>query len=409
MLLVTPYYAPDLGPSSPLLTMLCEDLVRLGHEVTVVAAVPHMPTGQVSSQYRGRLSHFEERQGVEVHRVWVPSGDRRKLRHRALVFAVYQMLSAVIGLRRKYDVVLVTNPGIETAMPMAVLSLLRGKPAVFCVWDLYPDVGIHLGVFRSRLAIKLVSALETFCLLHAFSIQVLASSFEKVLVERGVPKERIVRIPPWLDTEFNRPLARENEVAKELGLSGYFVVMYAGNLGHSQGLECLLEAASLLKGSSRLRFVFVGDGAKKAELGRRAQTLRLSNVRFLPFQPREQLPLLLASADISVISLKKGVGRDSLPSKTFPILASGRPIIAAVDRGSDLREVIERAQAGVCVEPESSVELASAVRELIGSPALRARLGKNGREYVVRHHDRRVIARQFERLLMRACDSGEQR
>jgi colanic acid biosynthesis glycosyl transferase WcaI len=380
--------------------MLCEDLVVRGHSVTVLAAVPHFPSGRVPDEYRTGLWHYAKENGVQICRVRVPSGDRANLRHRLWVFAVYQVLAAFAGFRQSYDVALITNPAIETWLPFFSAVTLRRKPGVWAVWDLYPDVGVRLGIFRHQTVIWVVKALEDYCLRRARRVQVLAPEFSEALTSRGVPAERITVLPPWLDTDFIEPLPRDNEFAREHSLNNQCVVMYAGNLGHSQGLEYVLAAAQLLAADTNLRFVFVGDGASRNALQEQVTGLGLTNVLFIPFQPRERLPQVLASCDIALISLKHGIGQDSLPSKTYPILASGRPVVAAVDKDCGLWTLVKKEGAGLCVEPENPAELAKAIQALQASPELRAEMAQRGREYVVCHHSRQTAASDFERILL---------
>lgn len=401
ILLVTPFYAPDLGPSSPLLTMLCEDLVRIGHQISVIAAFPHYPTGVVQAEFRGRLIRLEQRNGVEIIRVWVPSGDRSNLRHRVLAFLVFQMLSSMVGLRRSYDVLLITNPAIETVLPFALLAWLRRKPSLLCVWDIYPEIGIRMGIFRSPLVTSLVKRLEDFCLRNAKVIQVLGDGFISDLKSHNVSDSKIVVIPPWLDTDFIRPSPRQNSFSYEQGLDGDFVILYAGNLGFSQGLENVLLAAKILSHLQHIRFVFVGDGANREKLVTQAVDLRLHNVKFIPFQPRERLPEVLATSDVSLVSLQSGVGDSSLPSKTFPILASGRPVLAVADKGSGLWNLMQQSQGGVCVPPSNPKSLAEKILVLEQSPGLRQQMANNAREFALQFHSRKSAAQRFESILQR--------
>jgi colanic acid biosynthesis glycosyl transferase WcaI len=179
-----------------------------------------------------------------------------------------------------------------------------------------------------------------------------------------------------------------------------FVVLYAGNLGLSQGLEHILEAAGQLSRFPELRFVFVGDGSGRDFLLERAKQLKLDNIQFIPFQPRDRLPEVLASADISLVVLRKGIGSESLPSKTFSILASGRPVLASVDPGSETWKLIERANAGLCVLPEEPTALAIAILALKQDPELCERLGRNGRSWAECYHSPQSAAEQFERLFL---------
>jgi len=185
--------------------------------------------------------------------------------------------------------------------------------------------------------------------------------------------------------------------------------MYAGNIGLSQGLEHVVEAARLLAEKPSIRFVFVGDGAGKDSLQEAAHSSGLNNIQFIPFQPRQLLPQVLASADVSLITLKRGVGTDSVPSKCYSILASGRPVIAALDQDSDTWNLIHKAGCGLCVEPENSHALVDAILQLYRAPQLRALMGSRGREYVVNHHSRIAAAQKFNQLLQSAVSATRRR
>lgn len=399
ILLITTFYAPDLGPGAALFTMLSEELVTLGHRVSVLAAVPHYPTGTVSSPFRGHLIQREVCNGIDITRVWVPSVNRARLGLRLMTFVIYQLLSTIAGLRRSYDLVLAGNPALEVFLPFLVLAVLRRKPAIFSVHDLYPQVGVKLGVFRHRWVVSLVQALEDFCLRRAACVRVLSEGFRQAIRARGVADSKILLIWDWLDPDFIRPMPRANPFSIHWGLDRSFVVMYAGNMGLSQGLESVLSAAAVLSVQPEIQVVLVGDGAGRTALQERALSSGLTNVRFLPFQRPQTLPLVLASADVSLVCLKRGVSADSVPSKFYSILASGRPVVASVDRESDTYHLVQTARCGLCVEPEDPQALASAILSLHRDKGLCARLGANGREYVVSHHGRAAAAQEFHRAI----------
>jgi len=204
----------------------------------------------------------------------------------------------------------------------------------------------------------------------------------------------------WLDPDFIKPLPRRNPFSARWGLDQCFVVLYAGNIGLSQGLEYVLEAARLLSGEPEIRFVFVGDGAARKNLEEQATLGSCNNVCFIPFQPRELLPYVLASADISLISLRQGVSADSVPSKLYSILASGRPVVAAVDPGSDTWRLVESANCGSCVNPEDPEALAAAILGMYRDETRRLEAGANGRNYAVTHHSRTAAARKFHEAIL---------
>jgi colanic acid biosynthesis glycosyl transferase WcaI len=409
LLVITPHYLPDCGPSASLYTMLCEALVQRGHEVIVIAAAPHYPSGRVSKEYRGWRAKCTIENGVEVIRVPVPSVNRANLALRLFQFVWYQVGITLAGLHQKYDVVLSSNPALQVGLPFAVLAVLYRKPAIFSVHDVYPDAGVALGVFRHRAVVAVVAWMEQFCLHHATRVRILSESFISRMKELGVPEERLELIYDWVDTDLIQPMPRETAFAREHGLQCKFVVLYAGNMGLSQGLEHVLTAAERLASHADLQFVFVGEGASRDRLIADAERRRLINVTFLPFQPRARLPEVLGTANVSLVILQRGIGFRSLPSKSFSIFASGRPLLASLDEGSDSWNVIVRSGGGLCVLPEDPDRLAEAILRLKKNPELCQKLGQNGREFALQNHSPQAAARHFERLLEEAMASRPRR
>jgi colanic acid biosynthesis glycosyl transferase WcaI len=402
VLVISPYYAPDLGPSAPLFTMLAEGLVKLGHDVVVVTTVPHYPSGQVHSAYRTKWIYRSVENGVRISRVWLPSVKRSNFALRLLQFFCYQIGAVWAEFNRNYDVVIAANPALWIWMPFAYYVSISNKPALFSVHDVYPDVGVTLGVFRNKFIIEIVASLERYCLNRSHIIRVLSESFKPGLRNLGTPDSKMALVYDWVDTELIRPLPRDNQFSQTHDLKDRFVVLYAGNLGLSQGLENVLAAAEQLAEDPDIHFLFVGDGPGREQLMARAHTNKLTNVQFLPFQARSRLPEVLGSADISLVILRKGIGTGSLPSKTFSILASGRPIIASVDEKSETWDLIQKAQAGLCIEPENPAELVKAILRLKNDQNLRKQLGQNGRIWAERRHSPQSATMQFEELLNKA-------
>jgi colanic acid biosynthesis glycosyl transferase WcaI len=262
-----------------------------------------------------------------------------------------------------------------------------------------------MGLFHNRAVIQAVSFLEDFCLNHAERIQVLGEGFLADLAHHNITPEKVTVIAPWLDIELIRPMPRQNSFSCEHGWNDKFIVLYAGNHGLTQALNTVLEAARQLTHELEIIYLFVGDGASKEQLTSQAATL--NNVRFLPFQPRERLPEVLATADVSLVVLKKGMGFSSLPSKTYSILSSARPVLASVDEGSDVWNLIERSQAGLCVLPEDPAALVEAICTLKNDPERRERLGRNGRTWMEKHHSSKAAAEQFEVLFMSAIEDQQ--
>jgi colanic acid biosynthesis glycosyl transferase WcaI len=328
--------------------------------------------------------------------------------HRLVGFLIYQILSSLVCLRVSFDVALVTNPAIETFLQFGTISFLRRRPTLYGVWDLYPEVGVALGVFRHKPVVWLVKHLEGICVKRSTAIQVLTGGFVAPLSERVANPKKIVVIPAWVDTDFVHPIAGSNGFSEELGLAGRSVVLYAGNLGLSQGLESVLEVAAKLAERSDIEFVFVGDGPARDFLREEATRLQLKQVRFVDFQPQSRLPEVLATADVALVTQKRGLSHLSIPSKAYPILASGRPIVAVGDDGGGLFNLIHESQAGVCVMAGDTEGLKTAISDLLAAPKVRQEMSRRGREYAVRYHSREAATGKFESILARIVAESTQ-
>lgn len=405
ILVMTPYYTPDLGPSAPLFQMLSSEMVKLGHRVSVIAAVPHYPTGVVQPGFRTMKITESLENGVNVIRIPVPSMDRSNLVKRYIQFLIFQLGAAKAIARQKFDVMVVSNPALWIWLPFIVASVFRKKPAIFSIHDLYPDVGISLGIFRHKPVIKAVAALEKFVLNRSDLVRILSESFRPVMNRMGVKNEKMVLIYDWVDTSLIRPNPGKNGFAAENRLDGKFVVMYAGNVGLSQGLEHVLTAAGMLRDHRNIQFVIIGEGAARKDLIRQAQEEALTNVSFIPFQPREKLSEVLGTADISLVTLRTGVGATALPSKTYSIFASGRPILASVDNGCETADLIHQSQAGICIPPEEPEELVNTILYLKNNPELRENMGRNGRKWAEEHHSPQSAAQKIANLSERVIQT----
>ncbi|HSL42291.1 MAG TPA: glycosyltransferase family 4 protein [Anaerolineales bacterium] len=403
ILIIGTMYEPDLGPSAPLFSSLCRELVRSGHEVTVITTVPHYPTGRVAAAFQGRLIWRSIEDGVNVIRISVPSVDRSKLSLRLLQYVSYQLGAAwVVMTGPRYDVVLAGSTSLTVLLPFVASVVVRRIPAIYSVQDLYPNVGITLGIFRNKLVIDIVAALEKFIFKNSKIVQIISESFRQSLQDLGVPDSKVKLVYNWVDTEFIRPMPRLNEFSKEYGLDERFVILYSGNMGPSQGLENILRAAERLKNEKDIIFVLIGDGLNKEFLVNEAKKRSLSNLLFLPFQPRERFPYALASADISLVPLRRGIDQGSLPSKLFTVLASGRPVIVCVEEESEIWRLVKLADAGRQVPTDDPAALSNAILALRNDIKLREQLGCNGRLWAEQNHSILIAEEKFEKLFLSA-------
>jgi colanic acid biosynthesis glycosyl transferase WcaI len=401
ILLLTLYFGPDIAANAVIMTELAEDLAKLGHYLTVVTSMPHYDRNHVWPEYRGKLYVREVFGDLDVRRVYLCVPRRKEsLLGRLLNYASFNALSVIAGtLEGRFDVVLTPSPPLTNGVAAFLLSRLHGVPYVYNVQDIYPGVAIRLGVLSNPIVIAFFKAIERFVYNKAAAVSVISEGFRRNLLSKSVPPQKIKVIPNFVDTEFVRPSSRHNGFSSEQGLDDKFVILFAGNIGLSQGLETVLKTAAKLRNQKDMLFLVVGNGAAKPRLMKYAQELDLENVRFLPFQPHKVIPNMYASSDVCLVPLRKGIAAESMPSKVYTITAAGRPLIASVDEDSDTHHFVQEARCGLWVEPEDSDALAEAIRALHADEELRERLGRNGRQYVEAHYTRQAIARQYHELL----------
>ncbi|MFB0534685.1 MAG: glycosyltransferase family 4 protein [Anaerolineae bacterium] len=402
ILFILPHFTPDLGPLAPIYHALGEDLIERGHEATVVTAFPYYGEGEIWGEYKGKVFGIEEVDGMRVIRTYVYVAPKGKLLGRSLSYLTFHLLATVASLflAGRHDAIVAPSPSIQIGLPLYLTSLLFGTPFIYNVQDLYPHVGVEAGVFKNKWLVGALKRLEGMLLGRARYVVVIADNFGRELVRRGVPPDKIITIPNCVDADFIRPLPRLNGFREKYQLGDKFVVMYAGNVGLSQGLETLLQCAQMFTEDGIL-FVIVGEGASLPSLKQRVLEMKLDNVQFIPYQPREDVPFVLAAADISLVLLRSGIASHSVPSKAFSIMASSRPIVAAVDRPSEIADIIGEARCGLLVEPENPEQLAKAISDLYYSESLRDELARNGRHYVERHYSRSVASNKYAQLLER--------
>jgi colanic acid biosynthesis glycosyl transferase WcaI len=389
-------YYPDQTATGQLLTDLSEDLVgEHGCSVSVVVGPPLQPLpGQVVEQ-RG-IAARETRNGVEIHRARGTRFDKRRFAGRATNYVTYFMSATWAGLRLNRPDVLValTDPPI-----IGLTAWLAGKrfraPFVMAFNDLFPEVAALLPDFRSSTVDNVLQRVNEFLVRRAAMNIALGETMRQRLIDnKGAAADRTTVIPSWTDTSAIVPGNKDNAFARAHGLADKFVVMHSGNLGLSQELESVVEAASLLRDLPDLVVVFQGDGVMRSALEAKVQSAGLTNVRFLPFASRADLSASFASADAFVVSLQRGLAGFIVPSKLYGILAAGRPYVAAVEENCEVDVITRRHDCGVLAEPGNAQSVARAIRALYDDRDRTARLGANARAASTLF-DRRLQVRRY--------------
>jgi len=382
------------------MSQLAQELTKFGNQVTVITSMPHYDTNCIWKEYRGKLLQQEKNGSLAISRlyVYVP-GDKGHSIKRILNYGTFNLLSGLTGwFLGRHDVILVSSPPLTNGISADFISRVWRTPFVYNVQDIWPDVVIRAGVLSNPTAIAFARRLEAYVYRRAHCITVISEDFRHNLEKKGVPQEKINVVPNFFDTDFVRPLEKENSFSRREGLTDKFVVLFAGNMGHSQGLETVLEAARLLKEVPIIQFLIVGNGVAKGALQGYAEELGLHNTRFLTFQSQEAVPHMYATADVGLVPLRRGFTNESTPCKVFTIMSAGRPIIASVDTESDTWKLVQGAQCGFGTEPENPRALADAIRTLYRNRQMRTTMGRNGREYILKYHRPQKAAQKYHEL-----------
>ncbi len=394
------YYPEPIG-IAPLMTELAEGLVKRGHQVRVVTAMPNYPERKIYPGYEGRLYKNEYRNGVKIERCFVAIRPKPGLLCRALLessFSVLSVVKAISGWRP--DVILSTSPSLTACLPVAIAKAFHRCPSVLSLQDILPEAAVQTGLLTNSLAIKVFESLEKFAYANATKIGVISPSFTQNLLEKAVPSEKIECISNWVDVGFVAPMRKEdNAFRRAYGLCGKFVVLYSGNIARTQGVRTIIRAAAQMQSNPDVQFVIVGEKSQLSELDQLRIELGVQNLLLLPFVSRENLPEMLAAADVSLVMQKRNVVGFNMPSKIQVIMASGRPIIASVPAHSAAAEAIAQSQSGLVTKSECPTSLADAIQGLYEDPKAVIAFGKRARQFAIENYSFDKALNTYEMLL----------
>jgi colanic acid biosynthesis glycosyl transferase WcaI len=399
ILLVGLNYAPEVVGIGPYTTELAEHFAVTGHEVSVLTSFPYYPHWRIDPAYRRKRPFLVERiNGVRVVRspILLPGAGHSTLRR--ILFdsssaMTSLMASAGIGA---IEVVICVSPPLQLGVTAWLIARSRGARLVLHLQDLVPDAALSVGMMHDGKAVWLARLLERFVYSRSDRITVISRGFLENLVAKGISTRKVRLLPNWVDTikftALSDPAVRATLGAK----NGETLVLHTGNMGAKQGLETVVDAAAELA-NENIVLTLVGDGSHRMQLEARALRLGLKNLRFVPLQ--DDLPAVLAAADVLVLAQRGRVIDSVAPSKLLSYMASGKPVVAAVNELSEAGRVVQMAGCGIVVPPEDPAALASAIRGLRRRPKDRLDLGEAGRRHVAAHYEQSAVLERWSNLL----------
>jgi colanic acid biosynthesis glycosyl transferase WcaI len=402
LIVLCPHFDPDTAPTGRVMTRIVTELAGRGHRVDVVTSLPWYRAHRVEPGWTGRLARTERTRWGTIRRLHpFPGRDKRDLVRRVLGFLGFSALAGWAGLGaggrfRRADAVIAMSPPLTMGVTGRLVAWSHRAPLVFNIQDVFPDAAVTSGAITNRGVIALARLLERISYRLSDAITVLSDDL-RANVAAKLPRSRastVRTIPNFVDPDHIHPADRMTAYRAELGLGTEPVLLYAGNVGFSQSVELLVEAARRLPGIS---VVINGEGVALDDVRRSAAGL--ANVRFAPYLPEERVGELLATGDVHAIPLRSGLAAVSVPSKTYSSLAAGRPIVAAIDPGTAVPQILDEAGAGIAVPPDDADRFVAAVDELTSDLDRARRMGERGRAWVLHAASPPVVATSYESLV----------
>ena len=397
ILFLSHYFPPEVNAPAIRTHEHARRWVADGHEVTVITGVPNHPKGELFPGFENRWIQEEAVDGIRVIRTWMYLTPNAGFLRRSANYVLF-MATAILAAPRagRPDVVIATSPQFFCGLAGRVVAWIKRRPFVLEVRDLWPDSIVQLGQLRQSQLIRALEALETRLYHSARLIVVNTRAFIEHIAGRGIPRERIELVYNGIDPDLFQPRPADEDLRREHGFEGKFVVTYMGTLGLAHGLTTVLEAAERLRDEPAFHFLLIGDGAERERLERQIAERSLGNVTLVGLRPRAEVPAWIASSDALLVMLRDlPVFQTVVPSKMFEFLAQERPLIMAAPRGGECRALLEDAKAGFVLDAEDPDALADAIRFVHDQPEEAAERARAGRAWVLGDFVRDDLARRM--------------
>jgi glycosyltransferase involved in cell wall biosynthesis len=396
VLILPDNFPPEVNAQSRRIFEHAKRWVEKDVDVKVITCAPNFPQGKVYPGYRNRFYQKETIAGIDVVRVWSYIAPNAGFTRRILDQVSFGVTCFIAGLFCRADLFIASTPNFFPAFSACFLSILKRRPWIFEIRDLWTDSIIAVGVMKRNFLIRTLARMEQRLYRHANRIIVVSPAFKNQLIQEGVDGEKIDVITNGVDRHEYLPRERDADLETRFDLRGKFVFGYVGTHGMAHGLDLVLQWATKVH-DPKIHFMFIGDGAEKAALVDLVARLGLKNISLLDSVPHEEVTRYLSLLDVALVPLRKtetflGV----IPSKIFEAASMHKPILLGVDGVT--RSIVEEYDAGIFFEPENEVAFLEAVYRMASDPVLLSRL-KGGCEKLANAYDRITLADKMLEIL----------
>ena len=401
LVILTQYFPPEVGAPQNRLFELAVRLKNKGIDVTVFTAMPNYPQMEIHKDYKNKIYFKEQIEGITVHRSWIFVSNKKNIVLRLLNYFSFVFTSLIFGIfkLKKTDYILCESPPLFLGITAYLLSKFKRSKLIFNVSDLWPESAEKLGLITNKFLLGITTKLEEYLYRKSKLITGQTQGIVKNISDR-FPNKIVYWLKNGVDIKLYDNDKIQSDWREKNGFkSDDFIALYAGIIGHAQGLETILYAAERLKEYSTIKFIFIGSGPVKETLLKIKEEKDLDNVYFFDLISKREMPNVLKTINISIIPLKKlDLFKGAIPSKIFEVLAMRKAIMLGVE-GEAKELFIDDAKAGLAYEPENYIDLVDKITDAYNNPDKLIEFGNNGYNYVKQYFSRDIIANEFWEFL----------
>ncbi len=402
ILLLTDSYPPEIRSISILMYDFVKELKTRGYKISVITTKPRYNLAKEQSNIKYNL--ITEEDSGKVVRIDIPFLHKANFLIRGLAtlispFLFYRTIKRIIKKRiiEKPDIVMVYSPPLTLGMAGLWVKKRFSSKFILNVQDIFPQNAVDLGVLKSPLIIKFFEWLEKWIYKKADIITVHSEGNKKFLLERKRQSDCKVKVVPnWANISRFKNISKRINFRHKFGLDSKFIIVFAGVLGPSQGLDVIIDVAKELQENSDIHFLFIGDGTEKLKLEGKALSFGLANISFRSFISEEDYPELLKEVDVGLVCLSSKNKTPVVPGKLMGYMAVGLPILAILNKESDGHNIIKSAGCGFNLLPEDRRVIINSILELKGNQKLREQFGNAGKIFAQNNFSKEVCLDKYE-------------
>ena len=407
ILIYTLVFPPDRVSTAYLYGDIAQKFKSEGFEVTVLTSTPHYNPPENSPQLNKKLGGLYRQgsiNGIEVFQI--PQLKKPSIFFRIGQFLFFHLVSLFVAIKiKKIGIILSVSPPLTIGLISNIIAWFKGAKSIYNVQEIYPDIAVSEGTITNPVLVNLFSWLERLVYDYTDRIVTIDEAFSEIIMERVNDSSKVVAIPNFIDLELYHPEKKVNSFSDEYDhLKNSFVVGYVGNIGLFQNWEIVLNASEELSNDGIL-FMIVGEGIKKQWLEKEIEVRKLSNVHLFPYQDREKIRYVNATADIHIITMTSLSDLNGLPSKVFAIMASKRALIASCSPKSAISSIVSKSGCGVTVPVNDHKSFVKEIINLKNDRQKRQSLASNGYEYVVTHYSKESVTVNYIDLCLSLINS----